>query len=1578
MNINFNFQPKDFENNNKKALSAIRETSLNFLKLVNAKNVKEMETFFKTLDLDTNSICAAEITNQGAWRCEDCVANHNSIYCNKCWSQTRIRHKDHKVTYLKIVVGGTCDCGDHNYIDAKYFCDKHLGIFQSDEEIDNYINSCFSENLKNELKKSIKLLFKGMLKYYTIAINENKTKTIGFINVIKEFINCFGLLCKYSTPCCFIISELLIDKYHYKTKHNCLEINGPKGKILKSSLFAHDCNCHFIRLLLEYWPGNNTDLLYKLIQNYKIKKLFGLYYFFLYGEFFKNCINDFKSINFIIIFNDVLAIASNIPGLLDNIYESMIEVIEIFFGINTTECELSKSLKVVDSEKYKILKDIFSKLQDDSLYIIKPVTLKYLSNNTNIIFKLIDIAVLLQNINSVEIIKPRPTLNKGFKYSVELLDVEMWLLDIFAVYFTIFNYNNHNYVKELFTYFSNAILVKDKNKLKKNEYSFHIPLYRAFSIFLNRYCFYEANKNDSNVFKSFKTVKTLMPEFLNCCELMIKGIYKVFGFITGCEEGFFHYYGPDMRMYEYIYYYNKSYIYRDFCLLKYLLSIEENSEYLGFNKILELCQVENSNKPIEEYIIYADSMITPEKWVNIDTREYLKFSGKILHLILGLLRNNTSLIWNLGSGGIFMDNSKINDNLIIDIIKKDSNNFIELTKELIINQILIKENSATFTEIFDNIFLSLKDFFGEKIIIDIIKSLTNITLTQEKKAKFSLKDEILNYLDLNYIMYPKYKSAAEKYITEFKSKQVSIFNVHFYPINKFESKLTEENNNYIFFNEKNFDFLFKFSSLILTQKGYEILNEYFLSVILNYLSLFLCYDSEYFSLLREYVKTDKIIHVLENNNLKDEVKKSYCKFIVEKFRELEKKKTSKINENHDINEPFKNIINDKNAKNNNAKLSLKEKMKNKYKKKNDNLSNKLGINTITIEEKNTETCVICLKPIENNDIKKPFGALGYFLNDSHNYNAFIQTVKKEYKKHLDKDNKLLEFDKMYSPNPQRIKINIISCSHLIHFDCFLKNIMKSNTYYSLINFRCPLCNRQNMTYIPMIVQYSEEQVMGYLKGFNFNDSIKYGYNHIEKNEVNIETDKANENSDISKEEALTFRNNNKNFVDSCKHFIEGFIEIKTEITGIDLESEKIKELFNKMPITFGIEYKDYFIYLDNIEDKKYADFLWKNLFLSFKLMLKLGIIEKEKYFIKIYEAIKELKTLKFDVDLTKIIQWDEINLKTCNLLFLFSILFEYNEIEGYEKYILYMVLPIYAFGFFLRNIYYKTSFLFNQKEFLEHLKSEELYKFLEEETTLDSIIIQVTKQLLCTKLLMNKDMNININNLSFELSDNLDLLNLSNLKNKTFLQFLDELDILIEADSTNEKMKPLYENLKPIQTYKKAFQKILEYHIDSALISKIAKVLDLSLFGSCLPIKYSFIDLPELAIDFEFEIFEKECIYCKKTGQRSLICLDCGKKICDSRKCITELYGRSIMSFYAHTILCGGGRSAYLQSKDCSVLFISSNCVYIKSYPLYLNEFGEAITKMNFGKEFKLNKDEVKKALKMFSEYSYSNTTKIS
>ena len=72
---------------------------------------------------------------------------------------------------------------------------------------------------------------------------------------------------------------------------------------------------------------------------------------------------------------------------------------------------------------------------------------------------------------------------------------------------------------------------------------------------------------------------------------MIKSIYKVFGFITACKEGMFSYYGPDMIQYEYIYYNYPIFIYMDFSLLKYLLSMKENLKYLVFNEYPVLLNV---------------------------------------------------------------------------------------------------------------------------------------------------------------------------------------------------------------------------------------------------------------------------------------------------------------------------------------------------------------------------------------------------------------------------------------------------------------------------------------------------------------------------------------------------------------------------------------------------------------------------------------------------------------------------------------------------------------------------------------------------------------------------------------------------------------------------------------------------------------------------------------------------------------------------------------------------------------------------------------------------------------------------
>ena len=173
--------------------------------------------------------------------------------------------------------------------------------------------------------------------------------------------------------------------------------------------------------------------------------------------------------------------------------------------------------------------------------------------------------------------------------------------------------------------------------------------------------------------------------------------------------------------------------------------------------------------------------------------------------------------------------------------------------------------------------------------------------------------------------------------------------------------------------------------------------------------------------------------------------------------------------------------------------------------------------------------------------------------------------------------------------------------------------------------------------------------------------------------------------------------------------------------------------------------------------------------------------------------------------------------------------------------------------------------------------------------------------------------------------------------------------------------------------YKEIFQKLLNEHIEAVNTGSIDKILSPSLFGSCLPTIFRFIELPEFAIDFEYQSYNKECQVCKEKGKRSLICLDCGKKVCDSRACLANFQGKAFPGFMAHTRICGGGRSAFLQTEDCSVLFVSHRAVFRKFVPLYVNEFGEGVNKRTFGKEFKLSQEEVKKALKMFTEYSYTN-----
>ena len=907
--------------------------------------------------------------------------------------------------------------------------------------------------------------------------------------------------------------------------------------------------------------------------------------------------------------------------------------------------------------------------------------------------------------------------------------------------------------------------------------------------------------------------------------------------------------------------------------------------------------------------------------------------------------------------------------------------------------------------------------------------MTNKTLTQEKKAKFSIKDENLKYIDLNYIIYPRFKSTVEKYISDFKKKQVSIFNTHFYPVNKFEAKLTNEDYKQIYFNEENFDFLFRFTAIILQKEGYLVLSEFFLAVLLNYLATFCCLETDQFIFFRETInnKIMQLIQVLEKNNLTDEVQKSYCSFIVEKIAEndriytislkVKEEPLSSINIGNDDNNNINkiNVINEPKKEINvqpvkkSAKMTMKDKMKNKFKKKNDNISNKFGLEKIKLEKKkNNEACIFCLKPIDSEDIRKPYGKIGDFLFDNFLSNAFFQVIRKEYKKHYDADLKLVEFDTLYYQPLERKNIRIISCNHYIHFSCHFEAFMKSDLKNSINIFQCPLCHKFSETFIPMIDQYSEEETFGILKGYKLNNIYNFGeknfkileerekylkenskkiLDNLDGNENKKEEEKEkdddifnskmpeydmniineNEKIDINK-----FKNNYTDFINACKHYVEGFIGMKLFVNHVDLESDIFKSLMTNILIIFSIQYRDFLDFFENVDDRKTSVNLWKNLILSLRLLIKLKIMDEGFFFCKFYKALEELKTLEFDRNLDELINNDSLRLKLCYLFMLCAILFDYEEIEGYEKYILYYTLPIFGFGFFYKDIYFKNSFSFKKISFLSLLTEEKMYEYFGKEKSLDIIFNHVLKQILITKLLIKNE--ADCDKVSLENNDILDLLNLSDLKNKTFLQILEYLDKSIMDDIIPvEKNINISYIFKPKNNYKEALNIFLKEHIDVATKDKCDKVLSPSLFGSCLPIIYNFINLPELAIDFEYEVYNKQCEACKAKGKNSLICLDCGKKVCDSRSCIAKVKGESFPAFIAHCKVCGGGRSAFLQTYDCSVLFVSNRVVFKKFVPFYVNQFGEGITKSTFGKEFKLSKDEVKNALIMFTKYTYSN-----
>ena len=1644
----------------------ITKTQTNFNKTNFAECLNQSMKYLKLTETnDEKEICLKLITNQGAWKCKDCQKNKESIYCNECWGNVKEKHIQlkHNYEYISNYICGTCDCGNLNNMGKDFICSKHKKNPEENR----------SENIsdKKEFQNIHKELFSQMANYIADVIDKNETNNECFVNNIKSFIDYISSLSFTNIKVLNWIAELLLKNYQVNNKnsnHKCINISyiySQSRRDFDSSWNYHrrgsqkdifpiinNCSCPFLRYLMSVWQNNKDKIdktLMRFSQNYELKIYIGILYLFLYDELIIKEKNDFSSLRKEFLFSEIRKIISKHKNLLDKLLNSPVLIIKKFGSL----FDLKEKNNSIDNnpenlnKKYKSLKKVINNLKFDILNVLCEETkTDFISEDAKFYLSLIDILVKFHNINSIKWEFDNNQKETQETYNGILLQTELSLLDIFTTMTSIIDFENNDLIGTIFLYFNEKISKKEFRNLKKDEYSYHITLFRGFSIFLNRYCFFYANKYDSDVTKGFESVKDLMPDFDECIKILFLEVSKLFRFFAACGEDLFIYYGQSMKNYETTYYYTYKFVYRDFSLMKYLIpngSVKEffsgsdnENEQNGDNNFSSIIKTilllkEKSNKSVKEIL---------EKGNNL---KFMKIISRLLSIALSIIRNNGSLIWNLGSSFKSLKSCQIEDTLLTTVIDKDLDNMKELAKALIINKAIVEENSASFSELLNGIYYILRETMGEEELEKMINDMFYSTKSKDQKEKYSIKDDYLSNIDTNYILSPAMKAKAEKYLFDFKKNKISAFNRCFYNVNQFETVLTEKIYTKIFWTEKSMDFILDSIIKLIKNEEYVELRPYFLNTLLNYFDIFYSVDFQNFTIFRNSLnkKINTFIETISVNNL-EEPYKLYCDLIIKKV------KGNKIEEE------------DKTEKQNMEK-EISQRQREKMKLKNKKFLNKINLN-FNDDKKSDENelqkmlvepeygifgeqCIFCKNYVNELDFGNCFGKICYLLLDKFSYNASIKVVKNLYISSIQKNGSLLNFNNLFDPKKEKARKNlrILSCGHTVHFSCFFNIYMQNLEKITINNFLCPICKKYGNTFIPQINHIFKEKIIdkniydlfkGYDLNFVLNYRNKYGKNikkFFEEKNKKMEEEKEKDKSEIyllsediykkpggknkdvnvkNMEEQRNFlKKNYNNIFIACRHLIEGFFGVKEEFyTDFNLEAPRFIAIQKDSLLYCFLQFRDFTDYFIKSDKKDEQIYLWKNLFLSFRLMLKVNIL-RDNFFVNFNLLLYRMCNLDKNKNIPTMINNDQFNIILSGILFLLCVFFEYEEVEGYEKYIIYLFLPVYSFAYYFRKLYLNNSLTFgkedlfnknsviNERAFINKMNEKNFFEFLKTDNSSNSLKFILKKLVIVNYLLKNKD---EVDKGMFETNNIYESFNLPQLKQKNIIQILDELEIIInnEKNLKNDQMEISDEEPKEtiyniffqffnnnnnkknrnIYNHKNIFNFLIKEFTNEIKKNSCPQKINPNLLSFCKEINYNFIPLQKYAVEFLFENYKLSCEQCKRRGKVGLICLDCGKKVtCKNEENlqnnnnninINNINGdnpSNLDLFYKHVELCGGGTGVFLYTLNFNVTFVQNKKISKTKIPLYLDKHGESIKEKSIHNGFCLNEAQLKKAKKI-------------
>ena len=1609
----------------------LKEKILQFPKLFNKDlpNLIETVKYLDKIGIPDNCACSENTDDIPGWKCKDCSDNENSFYCSKCFLKFKEFHKEHKV-YFMPYSGGMCDCGNRNNI--KRFCPEHKGPYTEQKQIDDFINKSFSHEVLEILKKYFDDLFFQFSKYLVLTeqcvffcteiisiniTNDDERNDIIILNdnfciVFQNFLNFLNILVTKNMGMVYLISNYLLKNHFssknieekYMTAHSCIKIENQNIQILyenknqKNDIFSlnysnsqekHVCQCPFLRLLLSNWRNDivkeeNDNLFFSLTHNLFLKNNFTILYYFIYKDILFNSNIHVISSRSKYINEESIQFLDKQSNLIENAYRIFYDYFKGLINNPIAKSENGNFFPYV-------LNAIFEKYEQISFdinFYTKPRMRNIIGNKTSFIKIFIDIACLLHNKLSFKSIYPHPPFQEK-SFSPHLANCEIISGLIGGLLGLCYNFENYDNIKEIFDYFVKKILNQKSEgiqQLEENEYSFHLTLYRFFGAFLNIFITRYSLKNNKTIFDSIQYIKTKLfnsqEELEQIKDIIFYDYSKFFAFISGIRNELFNYY-EGLRNYNSIYFKDSRLLLFDFILLKYLLVF--SNKKLNIEYILKTTNLENSYSLFNNFFKIDNNDKNEIIEVNEDENKTVFYWSYILELIIIIMKNDSSnfymilyfhqVMLSLEAKTAFFNQIKKNENIF-----KEIKNMLKLDLVLIfisngncINNIDLKVHISEF----------FYEIFEEKEINEILEEMTTKKIEKELQI-LSLKHSYLKKSDLNYFISYFNKSKAELYINDFKKDKFKLFNSYYHK----PSDLTFDFKNIIYekilLNIDNIEFLLKLLETIINGlingNNSNILiriKNIFFPVILNYLTIFGTINSKIFIKFKldKKIIINKIYDILNkalennNNSLFDiDITENITNTInhLNIYQSIYNKINGDLNKlkDNDFNidfiseqkEPFninpKNIENNTNTKNNKSK-NIKEKYKNLMKKKRNNFIEKIkedkDINNIIQNEdkkgddesnKDNIICFCCRNHINLKSFDEPYGKLGLIIYDFMYKNSLRCSVKKELKKikkeSEEKNNVYLNMGD--NSIEKDVSSRIISCGHYFHLKCFNEGLINNL-------FKCPLCENFGNILIPPLTIFYDRLL--YLKPEAFNDIINNNIiNQIFENNKEID---------------------NSNFIRIVTSFIfpnilhDSYLDTKVNYDSI------IDSLFLKFDFSINYLYNLYHCEATTFHKQQQIEII-KNIILSLRYITKMNVIDIKQIINYINNGIETI--IKGPNENDNVIE-NYINMyySKCidKLFFSFMILLDDDEIQKLIIYVINWSLPYFTFWLYLRNLIVENNFysLYDDKS-KEKISMNNFKEFIDKNNNeINEYLKLYLQKLLIFKLISQYktqiDLNDNINDSSLE---------------KIFIELNNEslYKSLPKNENNNIILNKLIAKSHELLSLDNFKISLYNNNIIQLLINNILKLkeekylMKADLFSQFILYKFELIELNDNIFDWIEKNLFKRCYKCKKYSRHSVICLICGKKLCNIPQICNALR--------EHSFSCSGEDIIFIENQDMRLSCLKPLYVkrenniekiigFKKFYFLYTDDSGVGPNR-EISNNFKLNKENLKLTLKNF------------